>query len=60
MKYFMLLLTVALMIAACKSSEGPAERAGKSVDRHVEDAADAVEDAAEDVEDAARGHKDRP
>jgi hypothetical protein len=40
-----------LTVSACKK-EGPAERAGKTIDNAVDDAGDAVEDAGDKVKDA--------
>lgn len=54
-KFFFLMILVAMAVGACKRNEGPVERAGQTVDRNIEDAADAVEEAADDVEDAAKG-----
>jgi hypothetical protein len=50
--FFITLLFVAL--AAC-DREGPAERAGESVDRAGEKASRAIENAADNVRDAAKG-----
>lgn len=48
-------LTVAmsLAVAGCEE-EGPAERAGETVDEAIEDAGEAMEDAGDKVEDAAK------
>jgi hypothetical protein len=40
-----------MTLAACEK-EGPAERAGKTLDNAVDDAGDAVEDAGDKVKDA--------
>jgi len=53
------LLAVALMIplivtlSSCRK-EGPAERAGKQIDKAVEKAGDQIEKAGEKIEDAAK------
>jgi hypothetical protein len=38
-------LAAAPILAACDAHEGPAERAGKKIDRAADRAADAVQDA---------------
>jgi uncharacterized protein YjbJ (UPF0337 family) len=40
-----------MTLAGCEQ-EGPAEKAGKEMDRTVEDAGDAVEDAGDKLKDA--------
>lgn len=44
-------LAAAFTLAACEH-EGPAERAGKKIDKAAEDAGDAVKDAGDKVKDA--------
>ncbi len=51
-----LLLISALAFAACQK-EGPAERAGREVDRSVQKAGQAIESAGEKVQEAARDGK---
>ncbi len=46
------LILVAFLAVACEQ-QGPAERAGESIDEAVEDAGNAVEDACEDAKEAA-------
>jgi hypothetical protein len=36
---------------------GPAERAGRDIDRGMEDAGDAIQDLGRDIEDAGRGRR---
>ena len=47
-------LAMMLAVAACEK-EGPAERAGKSVDNAVENTGEKIEPAGEKVQDAADG-----
>lgn len=47
-------VAMVLAVAACEK-EGPAERAGKSVDNAVENAGQKIENAGEKVQDAADG-----
>jgi hypothetical protein len=49
------MLTVGL--AACEKKEGPAERAGKEVDRTVEKAGQQLEKAGQQIQDAAKDAK---
>ena len=39
----------------CEKKEGPAERAGKSVDKAVEKVGDKIERAGDKIQDAAKG-----
>ena len=48
-------LVVAL--SACQKQEGPAERAGKQVDKATEKAGQQIEKAGQNIQDAARGDK---
>lgn len=41
-------------LSACKKEEGPAERAGKSMDNAVEKAGKNIEKAGEKIQDAAK------
>jgi hypothetical protein len=50
-------LAVGVLLAAlagCRKEEGPAERAGKAVDKAVENAGQQIEKAGEKIQDAAR------
>ncbi|MBA3033668.1 MAG: hypothetical protein KKF85_06625 [Gammaproteobacteria bacterium] len=51
------LIMSALLIAlsGCQKQEGPAERAGKSVDQAVDKAGQQIEKAGEKIQDAAKG-----
>lgn len=53
------LVTGALLAAlsGCQKQEGPAEHAGKEVDKAVEKAGQQIERAGERIQDAARGDK---
>jgi hypothetical protein len=46
-----------VVLAGCPQKEGPAERAGKSVDSAMDKAGQKIEQAGESVQDAARGDK---
>lgn len=54
-----ILMTAALVmsVSACKKEEGPAERAGKSVDNAVQKAGEKIEQAGEKIQDAAKDAK---
>ena len=45
-------LSLVLVFSGCEQ-EGPAERAGETIDEAVESVGDAIEDAGESVQDAA-------
>lgn len=51
----MSVLTIGL--AACEKKEGPAERAGKQVDKAVEKVGEQVEKAGQQIQDAAKDAK---
>ena len=44
-------------ISACQKPEGPAEHAGKEVDKTVDKAGQQIEKAGENIQDAAKGDK---
>lgn len=44
-------------LAGCQKQEGPAEHAGKAVDKAVEKAGQQIEKAGESIQDAAKGGK---
>ena len=44
-------------LSACEKKEGPAERAGKQIDKTVEDAGKQLEKAGQSVQDAAKDAK---
>lgn len=53
-------LAISVFLAAlpgCEKHEGPAEHAGKEVDKAVEKAGQQVEKAGENIQDAAKGDK---
>lgn len=60
MKFFsnvlavMLVSALVLGVSACKKEEGPAERAGKSLDNAVQKAGEKIEQAGEKIQDAAK------
>ena len=51
--------TVFLLIAlsACQKQEGPAERAGKQIDKAVDTVGEHIEDAGKKLQDTAKGDK---
>jgi hypothetical protein len=48
---------VLLSLVACQKQEGPAERAGKSVDNATDKAGQQIEKAGKDIQDTAKGDK---
>ena len=46
---------LALVLAACPQKEGPAEHAGKQVDKAMDQAGQQIEKAGQKVQDAAKG-----
>ena len=46
-----------LGLAGCSHKEGPAEQAGKTVDKAMDKAGQQIEHAGESVQDAAKGNK---
>ena len=50
-------LVLGMGLAACEEKAGPAERAGKEVDKAVEDAGRHIERAGEKIQEAARDAK---
>jgi hypothetical protein len=46
-----------LGVVGCAQKEGPAERAGKSVDQAMDKAGQKLEQAGKDVQDTAKGDK---
>jgi hypothetical protein len=53
-----LAMSVAILgLSACEKKEGPAERAGKEVDKAVESAGKKLEKAGQQVQDAAQDAK---
>ncbi|MCX7149908.1 MAG: hypothetical protein NTY05_10950 [Rhodocyclales bacterium] len=44
-------------LAACQKQEGPAERAGKEVDKAAAQVGQQIEKAGQDIQDAAKGNK---
>lgn len=53
---FATILLVAAL-SACQKHEGPAERAGKEIDKAVDTAGQKIEKAGEKIQDAAKGDK---
>jgi len=45
---------LAAVLAGCQKEEGPAERAGKAMDKAVDNAGQQIEKAGEKIQDAAR------
>jgi hypothetical protein len=48
---------LALGLPACEKKEGPAERAGKQIDKTVENAGKQLEKAGQQIQDAAKDAK---
>ncbi len=46
-------------LSACQKQEGPAEKAGKSIDKSIEKAGQQVEKAGEKIQDVAKGTTDK-
>jgi len=44
-------------LSACEKKEGPAERAGKEIDKAVQSAGQKLEKAGQDIQDAAKDAK---
>lgn len=53
----MTLVILVLGLAGCPQKEGPAEHAGKEVDKAMNKAGQQIEKAGESVQDAAKGDK---
>ncbi len=53
------LITSALFLAlsACQKQEGPAERAGKEIDKATAKAGEQIEKAGQSIQDAAKGDR---
>lgn len=43
---------LSLILTGCEEQQGPAERAGESIDQTMEDSGDVMENAADDAEDS--------
>jgi predicted small secreted protein len=56
---YVLLVTGALLAAltGCQREEGPAEKAGRAVDKAVENVGQQIEKAGESIQDAAKGDR---
>ena len=52
-----LLGAVLLALSACQKQEGPAEKAGKEVDKATEQLGQKLEKAGDKIQDAAKGDK---
>ncbi|MDO9243652.1 MAG: hypothetical protein Q7U32_07575 [Rhodocyclaceae bacterium] len=51
----LLMSTLIVALSGCQKQEGPAERAGKSVDQTIEKAGQQIEKAGEKIQDTAKG-----
>lgn len=51
----LLMSTLLVVLPGCMKEEGPAEKAGKSLDNAAESAGDQIENAGEAIQDAAEG-----
>ena len=54
---FLLVSALHMGLAGCQKQEGPAEKAGKDVDKAVEKAGQQVEKAGDAIQDAAKDDK---
>lgn len=52
-----IMIALVAAISACQKPEGPAERAGKSIDNATEKAGQQIEKAGENIQDAAKDDK---
>ena len=51
------MVALLLALSGCQKQEGPAEHAGKEVDKAVEKAGQQIEKVGESIQDAAKGDK---
>jgi len=59
-KIFSAVMVMSVLVAAlsgCQKQEGPAEHAGKEVDKTVDKAGQQIEKAGESIQDTAKGKK---
>jgi len=54
---FMAVSALIAVLSGCQKPEGPAEHAGKEVDKAVDNAGQQIEKAGENMQDAAKGKK---
>lgn len=47
-----------IALSGCQKQEGPAEQAGKDIDKATEQAGEKIEQVGENIQDAAKGDKD--
>lgn len=47
-----------IVLSGCQKQEGPAEQAGKDMDKATEQAGEKIEQVGENIQDAAKGDKD--
>lgn len=52
--YFVVAALLVFAFGGCQKEEGPAEKAGKEIDKAVRDAGEAMEKAAESVKEAVK------
>ena len=50
----LLIGVVFMTLPGCQKQEGPAERAGKTVDKAIDQAGEKMEEAGKDIQDAAK------
>jgi hypothetical protein len=57
--YYIVLIALVAALGACNREEpgGPAEKAGRSVDRALDKAGQAIEKAGREIQDASKGKK---
>jgi hypothetical protein len=52
-----MIIGAAIALSGCENQEGPAEQAGKEIDKAAEKVGEKIEEAGERVQDAAQGDK---
>jgi len=53
----LIMFATLIALSACEKKEGPAERAGKEIDKATEAVGQQIEKAGQSVQDAAKGDK---
>ncbi|MDH3443072.1 MAG: hypothetical protein OEN50_04040 [Deltaproteobacteria bacterium] len=53
-RFFVIAALLFLSVAGCQKEEGPAEKAGKEIDKAVKEAGEAMEKTAESVKEAVK------
>jgi len=53
-RHAIIIVALVAAMSACQKPEGPAERAGKSIDNATEQAGSKIEEVGKDIQDAAK------